>query len=35
MLDKTGKRVVCVVCTGGAFVGYDDNVRKGEKVKKV
>ncbi len=38
--DKTGKRVVFVVCTAGAFIGCVDKVKsekitKGEKMTEV
>ncbi len=37
MLDKTGERVLFVVCTAGSFIGCVDNVKseeitKGEKI---
>ncbi len=39
-LDKTGERVVFVVCTTGAFIGFVDNVKseqvtEDEKMTKV
>ncbi len=38
--DKTGERVVCVVCSAGTFIGCVDNVKsekiiKGDKMTKV
>ncbi len=38
--DKTGKRIVFVVCTASAFIGCVDNVKsekitRGEKTTKV